>query len=82
MPRCVICDKTYEQGREMTCSDECHEELTRRLIAEFGEFKKVVRQSTGIAYKVPTMDIIERSVKEEELDRYPLWEEETEGSEG
>lgn len=59
----------------MTCSDECHEELARRLIAEFGEFKKVVRQSTGLAYRVPTRDIIEPGLREEELDRYPPWEE-------
>lgn len=59
----------------MTCSEQCHEELVRRLLAEFGEFKKVVRMSTGIAYKVPTRDIIERGIREEELDQYPLWEE-------
>jgi len=59
----------------MTCSDECHEELVRRLVAGSGEFKKVIRLSTGVAYKVPTMDIIEKRVKEEELDRYPIWEE-------
>jgi len=73
MPRCLICLKTYEVGRELTCSDGCHEELVRQLIASFGEFKKVVRQSTGVAYKVPTRDIIERGLKEEELDQYPLW---------
>lgn len=74
MPRCVICLKVYSGGREMTCSDECHQELARRLVAEFGEFKKVVRKTTGVAYKVPTRDIIEHGIKEPELDRYPLWE--------
>lgn len=59
----------------MTCSEQCHEELVRRLIAEFGEFKKVVRMTTGRAYKVPTRDIIERGIRGEELDRYPMWEE-------
>ena len=58
----------------MTCSDECHEELVRRLVADSGEFKKVIRLSTGVAYKVPTMDIIEKVLKEENLDRYPIWE--------
>jgi len=58
----------------MTCSDECHEELVRRMVARFGEFKKVVRMTTGVAYKVPTRDIIEPGVREQELDRYPLWE--------
>lgn len=59
----------------MTCSEACHEELVRRLIAQLGEFKKVVSESTGIAYRVPTRDIIEPGIKEQELDRYPLWEE-------
>ncbi|MBA7688622.1 hypothetical protein ES703_97107 [subsurface metagenome] len=75
MPRCVICQQIYDGGREMTCSDECHEELVRRLGADSGEFKKVIRLSTGVAYKVPTMDIIEKVLKEENLDRYPIWEE-------
>jgi len=76
MPKCCICDREYESGRELTCSNECHEELGKRLIARFGEFKKVVRQSTGIAYKVPTRDIIEKGIREQDLDRYPVWEEE------
>lgn len=74
MRKCFICLKYYEGGRELTCSDECHEELVRRLVAEFGEFKKVVRASTGVAYKVPTSDIIESGLREQDLDRYPLWE--------
>jgi len=83
MPRCLVCDVPYDQGREMTCSDRCHEEFVKRLIAVFGEFKKVVRQSTGVAYKVPTRDIIiEKGLKEEELDRYPLWEGATEDKKG
>jgi len=57
----------------LTCSEQCHQELVRRLISKFDEFQKVVRRSTGIAYKVPTIDIIEKGVREQELDRYPLW---------
>ena len=75
MCKCLICPKYYEGGRELACSDECHEELVRHLIVEFGEFKKVVRASTGIAYRVPTGDIIESELREQDLDRYPLWEE-------
>lgn len=78
MARCVICQKQYEPGREMTCSDGCHQELVRRLIVEFGEFKKVVRMSTGIAYRVPIKDIFDPGIKEQELDQYPIWEEEVE----
>lgn len=76
MARCVICQNLYEPGREMTCSDGCHEELISHLIAEFGEFKKVVSMSTGIAYRVPTRDIFDLGIKEQELDQYPIWEEE------
>ena len=75
MPRCFVCQQPYDRGSELTCSEPCHVELVRRLVAEFGEFKKVVRQSTGIAYKVPTIDIIEKWIREQDLDRYPLWEE-------
>lgn len=74
MAICVICGKGYSGDREMTCSGECHEKLVELLIDKFGEFKKVIRASTGIAYKVPTRDIIEMGVKEQDLDRYPVWE--------
>lgn len=75
MPRCIICGTFYEPGRETTCSEDCHDKLVACLIKQFGEFKKVVRQSTGVAYKVPTRDIIEFGISEPELDRYPRWEE-------
>jgi len=73
MPRCFVCNREYESGRELTCSDRCHQELAKRLLARFGEFKKVVRQSTGVAYKVPIRDIIEKGIREQDLDRYPIW---------
>lgn len=75
MPICIICQGVYKGGRELTCSENCHEIFIERLIAQFGEYKKVVRMSTGIAYRVPTRDIIERGIREEELDQYPQWEE-------
>jgi hypothetical protein len=76
MRKCFICGKLYEGGREMTCSDACHAELVTRLIAEFGEFKKVVDQTTGTAYRVPTREIIEKGIRWRDLSRYPKWEEE------
>jgi hypothetical protein len=39
----------------------------------YGEFKKIIRISTGEAFKVPVVDIIEKGVKEQELDQYPKW---------
>lgn len=74
MHSCIVCHQLYEQGRELTCSDECHEKLVKGLISEFGEYKKVIHQSTGVAYRVPTRDIIERGIQGRELDRYPRWE--------
>lgn len=71
-------EEAYDQGRGITCSDQCHPELVQRLIAEYGEFKKVVRLSTGVAYKVPTIDIVEKVLTEQALDQYPLWEEKVE----
>lgn len=76
MPKCFVCEKLYDQGREFTCGGQCHEEMVRRLIAEFGEFKKVVDSTTGTAYRVPTRDIIEKGIRWRDLDQYPLWEEE------
>ena len=73
MAGCFICLEACEGGRELTCSEECHDELVRRLTSEFGEFQKVVRASTGEAFKVPTRDIIEKGIREQELDQYPKW---------
>lgn len=76
MRKCFICGKLYEEGRETTCSDACHEKLVNCLIAEFGEFKKVMDVTTGIAYRVPTKDIIEKGLRWYDLNQYPRWEEE------
>lgn len=74
MPFCAVCGAFYIDGRAMTCSQPCHDKLVDHLLAKFGEFKKVVRVSTGEAFKVPTRDIIEKGLREQELDQYPRWE--------
>ena len=74
-PKCVVCGVSYSDGRELTCSDNCHRELSNRFVSIYGDFKKVIRASTGEAFKVPTRDIIERGIREQELDKYPRWEE-------
>lgn len=51
-------------------------EFEKMLIDEFGEFKKVIDHN-GIAYKVPSIVIIREGIKEHELDRFPLWSEES-----
>ena len=45
-----------------------------QLIEIYGEFKKVVDEKSGLAYKVPVKDIITKGLKWEELDKYPIWE--------
>ena len=42
---------------------------------QFGTHKKIVRLGTGEAFKVPLRDIITKGVKEQELDKYPKWDE-------
>lgn len=71
---CVVCGTTYTNGREFTCSQECHDKWIAALVAKLGEFKKVVRASTNVAYRVPTRDILEKGIREQALDHYPLWE--------
>jgi hypothetical protein len=74
MIKCAVCDTVFESQGQITCSDHCHEEFIRYMSWRYGEFKKVVRASTGEAFKVPIADIIECGVKEQDLDRYPKWE--------
>jgi hypothetical protein len=73
MPHCVICGEAYVPGRVMTCSDKCHDEMKRIIIKNHGKFKKVVDHK-GIAYRVPTEDIIEHGIEEKDLGKYPRWE--------
>jgi CRISPR/Cas system-associated protein Cas10 (large subunit of type III CRISPR-Cas system) len=71
--RCVICDKPTITGK-MTCCEYCHEKFVEFCEGQYGISKKVVDQTTGISYKVPTKDIIEKGLKWEDLTKYPLWE--------
>lgn len=73
LTRCIICYTPYFGGRQFTCSEACHDELIKRLIEKWGEFRMVVRMKTGEAFKVPTRDILEKGVREQDLDRYPVW---------
>lgn len=70
--------KLHQQQNELSAErdrfEKEHDEEVDRLVAEFGEFKEVVRMSTGEAFKVPTRDIIEKGIREQDLDQYPRWE--------
>jgi len=70
---CIVCGKTYVGGREFTCSEKCHKELCKKLVAMFGEFKRVVDAETGKTYRVPTKDILEKGLRHEDLVKYPEW---------
>ena len=45
----------------------------KEMIKEFGEYKKVIDAKSGVAYKVPTKDIITKGLKQQDLDKYPIW---------
>lgn len=71
---CVVCNRHTVTGK-MTCSVLCHEKFVEFCEREYGISKKVEDQTTGITYKVPTRDIIEKGLKWEYLPKYPRWEE-------
>ena len=41
---------------------------------EFGEFRKIIDE-TGVTYKVPTRDVLERGLWHEDLKKYLKWRE-------
>jgi hypothetical protein len=41
---------------------------------QFGTYKKVLDMDTGVAFKVPLRDIIEKGLKQRDLKNYPEWE--------
>ena len=67
------CNADVISHRRQTCSDECHKKLITEMTKEFGEFKKITDIESGIAYKVPTKDIVEKGIQYEELPRYQRW---------
>jgi hypothetical protein len=73
--RSRCCRADLEVRTRITCSDNCHRIFVRALIGQFGEFKRVVDQTTGKSYRVPTKEIIEKGLKWRDLSKkYPEWE--------
>jgi len=64
--RSSCCGADVQISRRITCSGPCHEELVRRLIDEFGEYKVVVN-AEGVKHLVPTRYIIERGLRHDEI---------------
>ena len=78
---CIICDTPIGiKGRE-TCSKSCHEELVKIAEGTFGASKMVTDSTTGISYKVPTRDIIEKGLAWKDLAKYPVWKDGEDGIE-
>jgi len=67
------CGADVQPTGRLTCSAECHEKFVKELEEEFGDVKKVIDQTTGIAYRVPTRDVIERGLTWQDLPKYPQW---------
>ncbi len=69
--KCSICGSSSVSKYRLTCSDVCHEEYILRLEKRFGVYKKVVDVETGKTHKVPTRDILERGLRQQDLKHYP-----------
>ena len=69
---CIMCNTPAVPGG-MTCSENCHKEFIRLCEEKFGKVKKVIDQTTDVAYEVPTRDIVEIGLKWEDLAKYPMW---------
>jgi len=48
----------------------------KNIIQEHGEFRKVTDHN-GISYKVPVIVILREGIKEDELNQFPLWDDES-----
>jgi hypothetical protein len=80
--RSKCCHADLEVKTRITCSDRCHRFFVKVLIGQFGEYKRVVDQTTGKSYRVSTKDIIEKGLKWRDLSKkYQEWDEEKEEEE-
>lgn len=70
--KCVICDASCAKG--ITCCDDHYEEFIQKMELQFGIYKKVVDMDTGVTFRVPIRDIIEKGLKQQDLKNYPEWE--------
>lgn len=71
----TCCEADVENMQKTTCSEECHHQLVNNIELQFGKFKKVVDMTTNIEYRVPTKDIIEKGLNQDQLTIYPKWSE-------
>ena len=71
---CSVCGDEIPEG-SLTCGGDCHEIAIDFIESQFGVYKKVTDEVSGITYKVPVRDIIEKGLKQPDLVNYPLWTE-------
>ena len=73
---CVVCKISLDSSsnHKITCSDDCHEKFIQNMLEEYGTYKKVIDQDSGIAYRIPTRLIIEEGLRQQDLKNYPRWD--------
>lgn len=67
------CKADVDNNQKLSCSDKCHEVLVNTIENKMGQYKKIIDQSTNKAYRVPTKEIIEKGLRQEDLVNYPEW---------
>ena len=70
----TCCQDEVDDHQNITCSELCHYRFVKKMLEEFGEYKKITDTNSGKSYKVPTKLIIEEGVRQEQLKNFPLWE--------
>lgn len=69
----ACCDADVNNHQNITCSDECHYKFIEKMLEEFGEYKKITDETSGISYKVPTRQIVEEGITQNQLKNFPVW---------
>ncbi len=69
----ICCNSDIESHTKITCGNYCHDKFIIKMIKEHGLFKKVTDMESGISYKIPTRLIIEEGLKQQDLKKYPTW---------
>jgi len=70
----ACCDADVLNHQNITCSEECHSKFVEKMLDEFGEYKKITDNVSGLTYKVPTKQIVEKGITQEQLKDFPLWD--------
>ena len=75
--KCSNCGQKFAtMPYKSTCSDFCHasylDTVAKTFEQMFGPDKLITDTATGICYKVPIRDILERGVNQKDLDKYPI----------